>query len=175
MKEYTEIVIDPKYMNQKASIFALIIATLALIIYFLIWGFKMDIELKDLWKFYLGIFIGIILHEGIHAFGFIMFGKAKLSEIKFGIIWKHITPYAHCKIPMTVNSYRISLMLPVIITGILPMILALAIGNGLLMSVSIFLIAGGIGDLIIFYKINTFSGNALLKDLPDAIGCIIYK
>jgi hypothetical protein len=175
MKERMEVTVDPKYINRKVSIYVIIIGVLAFFTYFSIWGFKFDFGLDFLWKFYLGYLVGIIIHEALHAFGFIIFGRVKWTEIKFGFIWKHITPYAHCKVPIKVKSYRIALLLSVVLTGIIPLILALAIGNGLLVSISVFLIAGGIGDWIVFRKINTFPRNTLLVDHPDAIGCFIYK
>ena len=174
MKDYIEVTVDPEYMNQKSLIYTVIIGLLASIAYFSIWGFHFDFGFEILWKFYLGYLIGIILHEGLHAFGFIVFGKVKMSDIKFGFIWKYITPYAHCKVSMKVKSYRIALLLPVILTGIIPLILALSIGNGLLLSISVFLIAGGVGDWIVFRKIYTFPADAQLEDHPNAIGCIIH-
>ncbi|WP_338470809.1 DUF3267 domain-containing protein [Niallia sp. XMNu-256] len=175
MKQSIEVTVDPRYMNRKASIYTIIIGILAFIAFFSIWGFEFNFSLDFLWKFYLGYVVGVIIHEALHGFGFIVFGKAKITEVKFGFILKHITPYAHCKVPIKVKAYRIALLLPVILTGIIPLILALAIGNGLLLAISVFLMAGGIGDWIIFRKIKPYSGNALLEDHPNAIGCIIYK
>lgn len=175
MKDKVEVIVDPKYMNQKATIYTVVIGVIAFAAYFAIWGFTFDFGLDFLWKFYLGYLIGIILHEALHALGFIFVGKAKKSDIKFGFIWKYVTPYAHCKVPMTVKSYRISLLLPVILTGIIPLFIALAFGSGLLVAISVFLIAGGMGDWIIFRKINSFSGDAILEDHPSTIGCIIYQ
>jgi hypothetical protein len=145
------------------------------LIYFLIWGFHFDFGFNFLWKFYLGYLVGIIIHEILHALGFMIFGKVKRSEIKFGVMWKHLTPYAHCKVPMKVMSYRIALLLPVIFTGIIPLIIAIAIGDGLWVAISVFLVAGGIGDWIIFRKIKQFSGNSIIEDHPSAIGCIVYQ
>ncbi|WP_010170165.1 DUF3267 domain-containing protein [Bacillus coahuilensis] len=162
-------------MNNQAMIYSLVLVAIVFILYILIWGSTFSFGWGLLLKFYIGYMIGIILHELIHAIGFIVFGKAKLSEVKFGFMLKHLTPYAHCKVPITVKSYKIALLLPVIVTGIIPLIWSLAIGNVLLISISVFLIAGGIGDWIVFRKIYKFPNEALLEDHPDAIGCIIYQ
>ncbi len=176
MNDRIEVIVDPKYMNLKANIYAVVIGVISFASYFAIWGLStFDFGMDFLWQFYLGFLIGIILHETIHALGFMFVGKAKGSDIKFGFIWKHLTPYAHCKVPMTVKSYRISLLLPVILTGIIPLFIALVFGNWLLVAISVFLIAGGMGDWIVFRKINSFSGDLLLEDHPNAIGCIIYQ
>lgn len=174
MKNGIEEIVDPNEMNQKALIYTVIIGLVALFAYFSLWGFRLDFEFVSLWRFYISILIGVIFHEALHAIGFIIFGKAKLKDIKFGVIWKHITPYAHCKVPLKVNAYRIALLLPVILTGIIPLIIALSIGNGLLFSVSVFLIAGGLGDWIIFRKLEKYPHTSLIADHPSEIGCIVY-
>src|SRR5699024_4411392 len=162
-------------MNRQAFLYTLITGVLSSVVFFFIWGMEFNFGFDFLWKFYIGYLLGIILHEALHAFGFILFGEAKMTEIKFGIMWKYIAPYAHCKVPLTIKAYRIALLLPVILTVIIPLILALIIGNGLLLFISVLLTAGGIGDWIIFRRIKTFPGNALLEDHPTKIGCIIYE
>jgi hypothetical protein len=175
MKNGIEEIVDPNEMNQKALKYTVIIGGVALFAYFSIWGFRLDFEFGFFWRFYIGILIGVVFHEVLHAIGFMIFGKAKMKDIKFGVIWKHITPYAHCKVPLKINAYRIALLLPFILTGIIPLIIALSIGNGLLFSLAVFLIVGGIGDWIIFRKIRKYHRTSLISDHHSAIGCIVYK
>ncbi|WP_246946165.1 DUF3267 domain-containing protein [Bacillus pinisoli] len=173
MNERIEVTVDPSDMNRQAITYSFIITVLAFVLYLPIWGFKINLGWDILLKFYVCYMLGIIIHELLHAIGFIIFGKAKLGDIKFGFIMKHMMPYAHCKVPITALSYKISLLLPVILTGIVPFSLGVILGNGLWVTVSVFLIAGGVGDWIIFRKIYKYPHDALLEDHPSAIGCVV--
>ena len=123
------------------------------------------------------MFIGIILHEVIHGLLFIKYSKSKFKSIKFGILPKEklYTPYCHCKEILKINQYRIALMMPIIILGIIPTIMAIFIGNtSLLFFGSLFICAGG-GDLLLFLKIIKEKNNVKIYDLPDDVGFIIFR
>ena len=173
MEEKFEVLIDPKKMNQQATIFIIAIALISVALYYSIWGFTWDLSVMAFLKFSLFNFIGIIIHELIHAIAFIVIGKAKISDIKFGFIWKHLTPYAHCKVQLSMRAYKISILLPVIITGFIPLIIGFSMNNLLTVLVSAFLIAGGIGDWIVYRKLRPFTNNAVVIDHPSEIGCIV--
>jgi len=103
------------------------------------------------------------------------FSKQGMKSIKFGISWKLLTPYCHCKEPLTVRDYRIVLLSPLIILGIIPTIIGLIIGhNGIYGFGLLFILAAG-GDLIIFWKLRNENKNSLALDSPDKCGCIIYE
>ena len=173
MGEKVEVLIDPKKMNQQATIYTIAIGLISIALYYSIWGFTWNLSVTAFLKFYVFGFIGILIHELIHAIGFIVIGKVKLSDIKFGFILKNMTPYAHCKIPLSMRAYKISILLPVLITGFLPLSIGLATNNLLTVVVSAFLIAGGIGDWIIYRKLRPFSKHAVVSDHPTEIGCIV--
>ncbi len=117
--------------------------------------------------------IGAFLHEVLHALGFLIFGKLKLSQVKIGIIWKYITPYAHCKIPLKAFVYRISLLLPAILLGIIPALVALITGKGWLLIYGILFTVLAGGDLLVFWLIRKVRSNELVKDHPERCGCFI--
>jgi hypothetical protein len=124
------------------------------------------------WIFYL---IGVVIHELIHGFFAMQFSKQGMKSIKFGISWKLLTPYCHIKEPLTVRDYRIVLLSPLIILGIIPTIIGLIIGhNGIYGFGLLFILAAG-GDLIIFWKLRNENKNTLALDSPDKCGCIIYE
>ena len=160
----------------KANCYAIIsVLPILLILYFLysfIWE-KPAISFNyPYWIFYL---IGVVIHELIHGFFAMKFSKQGMKSIKFGIYWKFFTPYCHCKEPLTVSDYRIVLLSPLIILGIIPTIIGLIIGhNGIYGFGLLFILAAG-GDLIIFWKLRNENKNKLVLDSPDKCGCIIYE
>ncbi len=123
--------------------------------------------------FIIAFILGAFLHEVLHAVGFLIFGKLKPSQVKIGIIWKYITPYAHCKIPLKASVYRIALILPAILLGIIPSIIALISGKSwLIIYGTLFTILAG-GDILVFFIIRKVGNNELVKDHPQRCGCHI--
>ena len=123
--------------------------------------------------FIIAFVLGAFLHEILHALGFLIFGKLEFSQVKIGIIWKFITPYAHCKVPLKASVYRIALLLPAILLGVVPTIVAIIIGKSwLLIYGTIFTVLAG-GDILIFWIIKKVKSNELVKDHPEQCGCYI--
>ena len=124
--------------------------------------------------YFIAAFIfGSFLHEILHAVGFLIFGKLKVSQVKIGIIWKFITPFAHCREPLKASVYRIALLLPGILLGIVPSIVAIIIGKSwLLIYGTIFTVLAG-GDILIFWIIKKVKSDEMVKDHPERCGCYI--
>jgi hypothetical protein len=126
-------------------------------------------------KVYLDVIISIVMlagllvcHELLHAFGAIVFGKLSLKDIKFGINLKQAMLYCHIKKPMRVNAYRVAILLPVIITGIIPLIISAIFGNLFLVTVFSFMVSGGAADIIMFFSLAQVDKNTLVEDHAKA-------
>ena len=104
----------------------------------------------DLPYFITAFILGSFLHEVLHATGFLIFGKLTFSQVQIGIKWKYLTPFAHCRLPLKASIYRIALLLPALLLGIVPSIIALIFGKSwLLIYGTLFTILAG-GDLLVF-------------------------
>jgi hypothetical protein len=124
----------------------------------------------------LGILIlGIIVHELIHGITWAQFAKSGFKSIRFGILWKMLTPYCHCKEPLKVRQYIIGAITPAIILGLIPSLLAIIIGHlGLLIFGMLFTMAAG-GDFLIINLIRKENIDDLVQDHPSEAGCYIYR
>jgi len=121
------------------------------------------------------IILGIIVHELIHGIIWAKFAKQGFKSIKFGVLWKILTPYCHCKEPLTVRQYIIGAIAPAIVLGLLPAIIAITIGNiGMLIFGVFFTMAAG-GDFLIINLIIKENKNDLVQDHPSECGCYIYR
>jgi len=123
-------------------------------------------------KVFLPVFILLaLLYEIIHWLAFRWAGKIDATHLKIGFQWKTLTPYAHCDASMPAYAYRISLILPALLLGIIPSIVALIFGiSWLLIYGIIFTIVGG-GDFIILWLIRKVKKDQLLQDHPSRCGC----
>ncbi len=121
------------------------------------------------------LIIGIVLHELIHGIAWAKFAKKGFKSIKFGVLWKMLTPYCHCKEALNVRQYIIGAITPAIIMGIIPAVIAIVIGNlGLLIFGMFFTMAAG-GDFLIINLIRKESSSDLVQDHPSEAGCFIYR
>ena len=119
--------------------------------------------------------IGIILHELIHGITWAIFAKDGFKSIKFGILWKMLTPYCHCKEPLKVKHYIIGAVMPAIILGQIPAIIAIIIGNLWLLFFGIFFTVAAAGDFLIINLISKENKDDLVQDHPSEAGCYIYR
>ena len=103
------------------------------------------------------------------------FSVQGMKSVKFGISWKSLTPYCHCKEHLSVKDYRIVLLAPLLILGIIPTIIGLIIGySGIYGFGLLFILAAG-GDIVIFWKLRNENKDTLVLDSPDKCGCMIYE
>lgn len=119
--------------------------------------------------------LGIIIHELIHGITFSFFTKTGFKAIKFGVIWKMLTPYCHCTEPLKVKHYRIGGIMPAVILGFLPFIYSLLFGNLFCLIFAIFFTMAAIGDFYIIYLLRNENKNSMVLDHPSEVGCYIYR
>ena len=131
--------------------------------------------LQDCTLFILFIFIGIILHELIHGLTWAMCVKDAIRVIKFGVLWKHLVPYCHCKVHLKVKHYIAGAITPAIILGILPTLWAFATGNIMIFFLGLYFIVAASGDFLIIYLLRNEPYNSYVKDHDSQPGCIVYK
>jgi flagellar biosynthesis protein FliQ len=168
-----------------ANIFAVIVFVLSVVVYGLLYslaqgtGIQMSLStlnfFPDLLILVLCFVIGVVVHELIHGLCWAGFTKNGFKSIKFGIMWKMITPYCHCKEPLKVKQYIFGAIMPTIILGIAPAIVAIAIGNFVLLFFSAFFTAAGSGDLLIVHALRKERMDTWVEDHPSEAGCYVYR
>ena len=123
------------------------------------------------------LIIGIIAHELIHGIVFAIYSENKFKSIKFGIMpaSKLFSPYYHCNEVLNIKHYRIALIMPTILLGIIPALISIFIGNiFLLFWGTIFIMAGG-GDILMFVKLLKEKKDNWVLDHPSEAGYYVYK
>ncbi|MCK4799851.1 DUF3267 domain-containing protein [Candidatus Parcubacteria bacterium] len=121
--------------------------------------------------FWLSLGISIILHEALHALVFRIEG-AKKEEVKFGIKWWTIipAPYVHCDAELKVSSFKRSLIVPFIVLGLVPLVIGLIIGSGVVVLLGMIMIPGSVGDLLMFKLLCPLPADQRMQDHPDLAG-----
>jgi hypothetical protein len=142
---------------------------------------KLYFDARDSWTF-VDISIGmvilllsIITHELLHGLGWSIYAKKGWKSISFGVNWKFFTPYCHCNEPLLLNQYRFGTVVPAIVLGIIPSIIAIITGHPGLMAFGFFFTFAAGGDFLILWLIRDEKTGDFAQDHPDKIGCIILK
>jgi len=121
------------------------------------------------------IFIGMSIHELIHGLTWMIVGGKALSAIKFGFQWKSITPYAHLKEPVDINTYRLGTIMPGLVLGIFVYILSLILVDGNLFWFSLIHTSAAGGDFLILWLIRNVRAGSLVEDHPTNAGCYVIE
>ncbi|MBD1434418.1 DUF3267 domain-containing protein [Sphingobacterium sp. DN00404] len=186
LKNYTK---EARLINlYKANAFSLLFFIPVILIYgvpfYLIWGRQDYIEIMrgyfDGNSVHLAIAIllvtvlGIVLHELIHGITWAIFAKRGFKSIKFGIILKMITPYCHCKEPLTTKQYITGAITPSIILGFIPALASLVMGSFPLLIFAIFFTVGAAGDFMIIRLMLKEDQNSLVLDHPSEAGYYVF-
>ncbi len=167
----------------KANVFALVIlvvsAIMFLVPFYLIWKDKKPIDellgSVSQWSITFILFIvGVVVHELIHGLTWACYAKSGWKSISFGMIWKMLTPYCHCDEPMRIPGYMMGAMMPCIILGVIPAVVALFIGNLPLLAWGILFIASAAGDIWMTWLLTKENPKSLVLDHPSEAGFYIF-
>lgn len=151
--------------------------------FLLLWFLKIVIERDfsfslSLWTvvfFIIGYILLIILHELFHLLGFRVFGDVPWKKMIVGVNLKMGIAYATTDQLMTNRAIRKALLLPFWTTGILPAVIGLYIGSGLLVSLSALLIGGAAGDFAMYKELKELPDNWVVKDDPELPKLYVYS
>lgn len=126
--------------------------------------------------FLIAVFLlGIVLHELIHGITWALFTKNGFRSIRFGVLWKYLTPYCHCKEPLKVKQYLLGAITPAIFVGFVPAITGLLIASVPVMIYGMLFIVAAIGDFMIIHLLIKEDMNSYVQDHPSEAGCYIYR
>jgi hypothetical protein len=90
-------------------------------------------------------------------------------------MWKTLTPYAHCNVPMRADAYVIGAATPGIVLGLAPLVAGMLFASGVLFAFgALFTLAAG-GDALIIWLMRGVSADSMVLDHPTRAGCLIIK
>jgi hypothetical protein len=121
------------------------------------------------------IALGIVIHELIHGIIFAKYAENGYKSIKFGVIWKVLTPYCHCKEPLKVKHYILGAIAPAIVLGLIPALIAIIIGSTELLVAGMFFTVAGAGDFMVIHLLRKERRDDYVLDHPSEAGCYIYR
>lgn len=115
--------------------------------------------------------LSILVHELLHAVGFWLVGGAPLRQIHFGFNWAGLAPFAHCPVPLRASAYRLTVLLPGLVLGIIPGLLGVAMRLPLLVMWSTLMLLAAGGDAAVLWAVRQVPGSRWVQDHPSKPGC----
>ena len=132
----------------------------------------------DFLLFLLVMLLLTAVHEGIHGFTWGLFAESHWRAIRFGVIWKALTPYCTCAQPMKRGQYILGAAMPTLLLGIGLTAAAALTGIFWIFILAITMIFGGGGDFTIICKmlLHKQNGkNAVYYDHPYECGVVVFE
>ena len=136
------------------------------------------LDFRELFIFLIALVVLIVVHELVHGLTWSFFAPNGFKDIEFGIMMDSLTPYCTCATPLAKGHYIIGALMPMIVLGIIPTIVAFAIGSMLLLYIGIIMIDAAAGDVMIVTKVlmhKTQSEDSLIYDHPTEAGSVIFE
>lgn len=121
------------------------------------------------------LLLGILVHEFTHILAWALFANKSLKAFKLGFQWEALVPYAHCKEPMDIRSYRIGSFAPGLLLGILPWLISLCTGDILFFFFGLLYTTASSGDFLILWLMRKIKPTTLVEDHPANAGCYIIE
>lgn len=118
--------------------------------------------------------ISAVVHEGIHAFGMMLFAGIPWSSITFGMRLREGIAYVHTDRPMKAHAYRSVLALPGLVQGVLPMLAGWTWGSGWLTIYGYVMLTAAVGDMAMLHLMRDLPRDTLVKDHPVKLGCMVH-
>ena len=123
-----------------------------------------------LW-FAIGMPAMMVAHEGIHGLAFILLNLGVPNfRLRYGVLRPSLTPYTHPIGPMPASAYRLGVLAPGLLLGVLPFLYALATANAYVAGWAIMNTAAAAGDFLIILELRGVPGHVPGEDCEDRIG-----
>ena len=128
--------------------------------------------------FVITLVVLVVVHELIHGLTWSIFAQDHFKSIEFGFMKEYATPYCTCTVPLKKGAYIAGALMPLIILGIMPAVIAIFIGSFFLLAIGFVMIMAAGGDIMIVLKLLGYKSDAadvLIYDHPTQAGSVIFE
>jgi hypothetical protein len=118
---------------------------------------------------------GFLAHELIHFITWHTLSRIPLEEFRIGMRWSSFTPVIGCQRPMGLNIFRVGLLLPFLLLGVLPMGLAFYFKNTWLLFSAVIFMAWASADIVTFLLLWNTRKDSFVEMHRNKLGCIVFN
>lgn len=132
--------------------------------------------LVSLVAFFIAFAILAVVHELIHGLFWGIFAPSHFKAVEFGFIKKYLTPYCTCSEALSKMQYLIGALMPTIVLGIIPCLVAIATGSLPLFIMGALMTLSGGGDVaIVVGLLRHRAPSAIYMDHPYECGLVAFE
>ena len=184
MKRHEELPVVEGYDPQKKTISMLeanllaialfvVVGAMLCIPYYYLYGAKELASWSTIFPwFLLLLLVGIVVHELVHGITWLLLTHKGFSHLSFGFLSGGV--YCHIDVPLLKKQYVIGALMPLLLVGIVPTLVAFCTGSLLWLLLGIVFIVSAVGDMMIVWTIRKESADVLVYDHPSEAGCYVY-
>jgi hypothetical protein len=170
----SEITAEPDTLNRVGLILLPICVLVPGLLFYLLFGWsRVEAEWQFFYRwFFVVFFVGILLHEGLHGLACGAF--AGFRSVSFGISRQMFTVYTHCNKPLRKWQYVFSCLLPGVLLGIVPLILAFIYPSAGFLFWGMLFTWAATGDFWVVYLLRSERWMVWVSDHKQKAGCQIW-
>jgi len=124
--------------------------------------------------FFLMLMVGFVLYEFVRSVIYAVFAKRGFRSIKFRALKKVLAPCCLCTEPLTRKQYAVSMVMPFVIVGFLPVLAAFATGILPLVIFAMILTTVATGDFIVLRSVLKEDLGCVFLDHPTNPGYYVF-
>lgn len=167
--------IDLHKASRASAIITLGVAVLSGVAFYLLWRPDAFLTWVDSLLLVVLFVVGIVVHELIHGFFFGLFGTKGFKSIRFGVMWKMLTPYCHCNEPLKIKHYALAALMPALLLGIVPVVISLCNGSILMWLFGVIFTGAAAGDFMVVWVLRKEHRDTYVQDHPSEPGCFVFR
>lgn len=184
MKKHEEMPVVEGYEPHKKTISMLVANLLAIALFVVVGAFSgiayyalYGARELDSWNIIfpwllLLLLVGIVVHELVHGITWLLLTHRGFGHLSFGFLPGGV--YCHIDVPMPKRQYVIGALMPLLLVGIVPTLVAFCVGSFLWLLLGIIFIVSAAGDMMIVWAIRKEPADVLVYDHPSEAGCYVY-
>lgn len=114
---------------------------------------------------------GLLLHEAVHVAGYYLFGRAPRGSVRLGPGGAGFALRARCERPVSARAFRGVLVLPALLLGLLPGVVAVVAGSWLLVIWAVWMLVVAASDLVALWAMRDLTAATPVRAHTLRPGC----
>ena len=116
---------------------------------------------------------GLFLHEVAHLVGYRLFGRVEAGAARLSFGRVAFAPQIQCEKPIPAAAYRRMLWLPGLALGVVPAVLAIAVGSWALLIWGVWMTITAGGDVAALWAMRDLPAHTPVRSHPRRVGCVV--
>ena len=171
----TELVLPMERVAKQGMAMGAAVCVPFAIIWLALWG----LQAPSIWQALACCVAYLVLiptHEAIHGLTWAACNPLHFRAIEFGFMRENFTPY--CTEPLGRTCYITGSLAPLVALGLVPAIVGIVLGNGVVFVLALLMILGASGDIFVVVELlrhERTGSEVICVDHPSECGLVVFE